>query len=119
MPHTHQKLMRRRMAWIMPALFVLACFAYLHGVHRVPPFTPTRWQARAALAEAGWCKPDAPIERRDGKLFIGHIECDLRNRTCQASPGPEFRVGLSYSWDISFTTPFGHWVASSSLPPVI
>ncbi|MCE9567379.1 MAG: hypothetical protein K8U57_35715 [Planctomycetes bacterium] len=107
MPITHQKLMRRRITLIAPMLFVFVIFAYVQGV---PPFTPTRWQARAALAEADLCKPDAPIERRNGKLYIGDIKCDLPNCTCWTSLG--LRVHISYSWDISFSAPFGHWVAS-------
>jgi len=110
---TPRAALTKRRKWIgiaVATLLAVVGIAYLLGF---PPFAPTPWQARAALAESGWCKPDAPITRHDEKLFIGRIECDLPNRTCQVSRGMEWRVRFTHSWDISFTTPFGRWVASS------
>lgn len=106
MPRTHSQIMRRRVAWIVPTVFVVTLVVYLFDI---PPYAPTPWQARAALADVGWCKPDAPITWQNGELLIGHIR--LRGRSFQFGEWPtmESRGGFTYSWDISLSTPFGHW----------
>lgn len=109
MPRTHSQIMRRWVAWITPTVFVVILIVYLF---EIPPFAPTPWQARASLAEADLCKPDAPITWQNGELLIGHVR--LRGRSFQVGelPTMESRGRLTYSWDISFSTPFGQWVVS-------
>jgi hypothetical protein len=102
-------MMRRRVAWIAPTVFVLILVAYGVGI---PPFGPTPWQARAALAESGLCNSDAPITWQNGELLIGHI----RHRGCDFQVGElptmESQGRFTYSWDISFSSPFGYWKAT-------
>lgn len=94
---------------VVAILAVAAGFAYQLSL---PPFSPTPRQARAALAETGMCKPDAKIERREGMLFIGPVECDLPKRECQVRSGANFRVNLFYSWELSLSAPLGQWAAT-------
>lgn len=66
---------------------------------------PSPEQARSALAESNLCAVDAPIEKRDGKLFIGDWEVS----------GREFRGqwgGGEFAYESSPAG--GRWVVSLS-----
>ena len=68
-------------------------------------------EARAALTEAGLCKADTPITRREGKLFVGGIECYL--------PGRVFHCDQWRPWynNGRFVQEDGRWVAKFQRPP--
>jgi hypothetical protein len=70
---------------------------------------PTPEQARAALAEAGWCEPLAHTERHAELVRIGDCLCDLENRLFQT---PRGSGTFEYSWGLSSSAPFGRWIAT-------
>jgi len=101
-----RQIIRRTIAALLAVGFTL-------GVLDWPPFRPTDWQARAALAEAGYCAPDAAIVWREDRVVeIGHVRWKLRDRVFYwgGYETSDTRGRFFYSWAIS--APFGHWVAT-------
>lgn len=65
------ELSRRQFACSVAFLTLLAAY-FIALPHFTPPLTSLA--ARAAMAEANVCAPDAPIIERDGKVTIGGYE---------------------------------------------
>ncbi|MBA4188468.1 MAG: hypothetical protein C0467_10725 [Planctomycetaceae bacterium] len=89
----------KRRKWIgiaAASIISLAAFVYFLDL---PPVAPTSKQARAALAERGWCSADEPITKRDGNVIIGPFECDLPNKTFCHENARSMCFSFSYSWE--------------------
>jgi hypothetical protein len=95
----------RRQKWIR--ILAAAGISFLVGAYcfDAPPFVPTPWQARAALAEAGCCSDDEPIEFRDGTVWIGRWKYHGRFVTHEF--GGSARI--NFTWELSLSSPFGRW----------
>jgi len=102
----------KRRKWIEIAVMLLLV-ALLAGIANptVERSGPSPEQARAALAESRWCKPDAPIIECNGKVCIGGWECDLKRKTWMLGIFVFHREAPDWLPRPDLLWPFGRWIA--------